>query len=94
MELAEGMALLDRVTGDFATLPTHIDDLRLAFAVHHQEVDVGLTATGTSALRAFSAYRYSVVRQIILADAGQSFFRLMAGSGSIQSWEPSSTGLI
>ncbi len=78
LDLASGMSLLDHVEAGAKRAPRELDQVRLGFAISKQGVEKGLTANGQTAVEAFAEFSPVVVRQILLADAGESFFRLLA----------------
>lgn len=78
LDSAAGMRLLERVGEATRRGPNDLEQVRLAFAISKQGVEEGLQANGETTLEAFADFSPVVVRQILLADAGESFFRLLA----------------
>lgn len=78
MGLADGLALLKSVEAGGRRAPRFLDKVRLAFAIAHQGVEKGLRANGDSTLTAFAKYQSVLPRQMVLADGGVSYFRLLA----------------
>lgn len=76
--LTEGLALLEAVEAGARRGPRLLDDVRLAFAISHQGVEKGLRANGDSTLAAFAKHQSILPRQMVLADGGVSYFRLLA----------------
>jgi len=78
MSFADGLALLKSVEAGGRRAPRFLDTVRLAFAIAHQGVEKGLRANGDSTLTAFAKYQSILPRQMVLADGGVSYFRLLA----------------
>jgi len=78
MSFADGLALLKSVEAGGRRAPRFLDTVRLAFAIAHQGVEKGLRANGDSTLTAFAKYQSILPRQMVLADGGASYFRLLA----------------
>ncbi|MDU9005488.1 hypothetical protein [Sedimentitalea todarodis] len=77
-DLDPGMSLLARVKGGTRRPPRGLEQVQLAFAISKLGVEQGIIAVGRSTVDAFADYSPAIIRQILLADAGESFFRLLA----------------
>lgn len=77
MGLVDGLALLKAVEAGASRGPRSLDKVRLAFAISHQGVEKGLRANGDSTLTAFAKHQSILPRQMVLADGGVSYFRLL-----------------
>ena len=80
MGLSQGMALLNSFGESRRQTPRHVDGMRMHFAIAEQGVDAGLRVNGETAVMQFAQGEFLTDRQIILMDAGKSYFRLLAAA--------------
>lgn len=78
-DFENGLKLMVRANGDARVAPRGLDELRFALAISRlPNKEEGLYLVGKPANQTFSNYSPVVIRQVLLFDAGKSFFRLLS----------------
>ncbi|WP_298822499.1 hypothetical protein [uncultured Roseibium sp.] len=75
--MAAGLELLDHVQAGTQRQAQGLTNVRLAFAISKSGVEEGLKADDRPAVEIFADFSPVVMRQILLADAGATFFELL-----------------